>query len=151
MTPRTIDLFPKPPRFALVSIRPQFVDKILSGEKRLEFRRSWAAEPVDVLVIYSSSPVQKIVATAKVIGLTEASPTKLWELAKIKGGGVSRQLIYDYFDGKKTGFAIEIGEVFELDQPVDPQKALRGFVAPQSFRYLDAKDYEKIIAKSRSA
>lgn len=141
----TRDLFPKPPRCALISIRPCFVEKILSGEKKLEFRRSWAAEPVDVLVIYSSSPVQKIVATAKVMGVTEGSPTAMWELAKRKKGGVTRQLIRDYFVGKKTGFAIEIADIAEFEKPVDPRKIFKSFRPPQSFRYLDAKDYNQIL------
>lgn len=145
---RTKDLFPKPPKAALISIQPRFVEKILSGEKRLEFRRSWAVAPVDILVIYSSSPVQRIVATANVVGLTEGSPTALWELAKVKRGGVPRQLIYDYFDGKKTGFAIEIAEVLELEHPVDPKKLFKNFMPPQSFRYLDTKDLDRIIEKS---
>lgn len=148
MTTRTKDLFSKPPRVALISIRPCFVEKILSGEKRLEFRRSWAAEPVDVLVIYSSSPTQMIVATVNVVGVTEGSPTALWELAKEKGGGVTRQLIYDYFEGKKSGFAIEIADVLEFEQAVDPKKLFKDFVAPQSFRYLDSKDYDRILSKS---
>lgn len=151
MTTRTKDLFPKPPKIALISIRPCFVEKILSGEKRLEFRRSWAAEPVDVLVIYSSSPTQKIVGTVNVAGITEGSPTALWKLAKKKGGGVTRQLIYDYFEGKKTGFAIEIADIFEFEYPVDPKKVFKGFFAPQSFRYLDTKDYNKILQQSWKA
>jgi predicted transcriptional regulator len=137
-----------PHKAALISIRPRFVEKILSGEKRLEFRRSWAAEPVDVLVIYSSSPVQRIVATANVVNLTEGTPTALWELSKVKRGGVPRQLIYDYFEGKKTGFAIEIADVLELEHPVNPKKVFKDFVAPQSFRYLEENDYVKILQQS---
>lgn len=144
----TKDLFPKPPRVALISIRPCFVEKILSGEKKLEFRRSWTAEPVDVLVIYSSSPMQRIVAAVNVVNVTQGSPTALWNLSQEKGGGVTRQLIYDYFNGRKTGFAIEIADVLEFEQPVDPKKLFKSFCAPQSFRYLDAKDYIRIIAKS---
>ena len=147
MTTRTKDLFPMPPRVALISIRPVFVEKILAGEKRLEFRRSWASEPVDVLVIYSSSPTQRIVATVNVLGVTEGSPTALWGLAKKKGGGVTRQLLYDYFEGKKSGFAIEIADIFEFEQPIDPKKLFKDFIAPQSFRYLDSKDYAKILSK----
>jgi predicted transcriptional regulator len=149
MTTLTKDLFPKPPRVALISIRPCYVEKILSGEKRLEFRRSWAAEPVDVLVIYASSPAQKIVATVDVVNVTEGSPTALWELAKEKGGGVTRQLIYDYFAGKKFGFAIEIADVIEFEFPIDPKMVFKNFLAPQSFRYLDAKDYNRILEKAR--
>lgn len=145
---RTKDLFPMPPKVALISIRPRFVEKILAGEKRLEFRRSWASEPIDVLVIYASSPVQRIVAIADVVGVTEGSPTALWGLAQKKGGGVTRQLIYDYFADKKTGFAIELSDVLEFEQPVDPKKLFKDFMAPQSFRYLDPKDYNKILSKS---
>ena len=148
MTTRTKDLFPRQPRVALISIRPHYVEKILSGEKRLEFRRSWAADSIDVLVIYSSSPTQKIVAAVNVVGVTEGSPTALWELAKEKGGGVTRQVIYDYFEGKKSGFAIEIADVLEFERPVDPKKVFKGFLAPQSFRYLEAKDYNKILQQS---
>lgn len=142
------DLFPKPPRIALISIRPCFVEKILSGEKRLEFRRRWAAEPVVTLVIYSSAPTQRIVAAVNVVGVTEGSPTALWELAKERGGGVTRQLIYDYFSGNKTGFAIELADVHEFEHPVDPKKVFKNFLAPQSFRYIDAKDYSKILQQS---
>lgn len=148
MTTRTKDLFPKQPNVALISIRPHFVDKILSGEKRLEFRRSWATKPVDVLIIYSSAPIQRIVAKVNIVRVTEGSPTALWALAKEKGGGVTRQLIYDYFAGKKSGFAIEIAEVLKFEHPLDPKTMFKNFLAPQSFRYLDAKDYNKILEKS---
>ena len=111
-------------------------------------RRSWAAEPVDVLLIYSSTPVQKIVAAVNVVNVTEGSPTALWNLSQEKCGGVTRQLIYDYFTGRKTGFAIEIADVLEFEQPVDPKKLFKGFRAPQSFMYLDAKDYTRIVGKS---
>jgi predicted transcriptional regulator len=148
MMKRTKDLLPKPLKVALISIQPCFVEKILSGEKKLEFRRRWAAEPVDVLVIYSSSPTQRIVATVNIVGVTEGSPTALWNLAKEKGGGVTRQLIYNYFAGKKTGFAIEIADVLQFEHPVDPKKVFKDFLPPQSFRYLNAKDYGKILRQS---
>ena len=118
------------------------------GAMGSEARRSWAAEPVDVLLIYSSTPVQKIVAAVNVVNVTEGSPTALWNLSQEKCGGVTRQLIYDYFTGRKTGFAIEIADVLEFEQPVDPKKLFKGFRAPQSFMYLDAKDYTRVVAKS---
>jgi predicted transcriptional regulator len=101
-----------------------------------------------VLVIYSSAPTQRIVATVNIVSVTEGSPTALWGLAKEKGGGVTRQLIYDYFAGKKTGFAIEIADVLEFERPVDPKKVFKDFSPPQSFRYLDAKDFSKILQQS---
>lgn len=149
MKTRTKDLFITPARVALISIHPCFVEKILSGEKRLEFRRSWAVESVDVLLIYSTSPVQKIVASAKIVSVTKATPTALWELAKEKGGGVTRQIIYDYFKGKQSGYAIEMDSVIKFKNPIDPKKMLNNFFAPQSFRYLEASDYKIIIEKAK--
>ena len=99
-------------------------------------------------MIYSTAPTQKIVATVNVVSVTEGSPTALWELSKEKGGGVTRQLIYDYFSGKKSGYAIEIADVLEFEHPVDPKKVFKNYLAPQSFRYLDAKDYNKILQES---
>jgi hypothetical protein len=43
MTTRTKDLFPKPLKVALISIRPCFVEKILSGEK------NWNSEEAGLL------------------------------------------------------------------------------------------------------
>jgi type I restriction enzyme S subunit len=117
----------------------------LSGEKRLEFRRRWTATPVDLLLIYSSSPTKRLVATANVVEVTKGTPTALWELSKAKGGGVTRKLIYDYFTGTTSGFAIEIADVNKFRNPIDPKKVLGNFSAPQSFRYIDTEDYRKIV------
>jgi predicted transcriptional regulator len=149
MTTHTKKLLVKPPRAALISIRPCFVEKILTGEKQLEFRRSWAVEQVDVLVIYSSSPIQRIVATVKVLDVTQASPNALWELAKIRNGGVTRQLIRDYFSGKESGFAIGLVDVLEFSIPIDPKKIFTDFRPPQSFCYLSNQDYNKILKRAK--
>lgn len=85
MITHTKRLFPTPPNVALISIRPGFVEKILAGEKRLEFRRNWAVNPVDTLVIYSTAPIKRIVATVDVVGVTEGSPTALWGVAQERG------------------------------------------------------------------
>lgn len=148
MTKRTKDLFPKPPRVALISIKPRFVDKILSGEKRLEFRRIWAVEPIDVLIIYASSPVRRIVAKVNVVNVTKGSPTLLWRLAQSKGGGLTRKLLYDYLSGKKSGYAIELSDVIQFAQPIDPKMMFENFLAPQSFRYLSFEDYDRLNSTS---
>lgn len=148
MTTRSKNLSQKPPKIALISIRPNFVNKILSGDKKLEFRRRWAAHPVDILIIYCSSPIQRIVARVSVVSVTEGSPAALWELAKQKGGGVSRQIIFDYFKGAKSGYAIEITDVLKFENPIDPKMVFNKFLAPQSFRYLDSEDYVRILEKT---
>lgn len=45
----------------LLSIKPEFVDKILTHKKLYEFRKSIFKQNVDKIFIYSSYPVKKIV------------------------------------------------------------------------------------------
>jgi len=77
-------------KVALISIHPKYIELILNGEKRLEFRRSWATMPVNRLIIYACAPLKKIVAIAEINTVIWGSRTKLWSLAKKMGGGVTR-------------------------------------------------------------
>jgi predicted transcriptional regulator/adenylate kinase len=124
------------PNVVLLSLHPEHAAKILSGEKKLEFRRKWTAQPIEAFVIYVTAPVQKIVAIAYVKQVHEGSPTALWGLAKEVGGGLTRQTLYGYFKGKKSGFAIEIASVQQFSRLLDPSKFIKGFHPPQSFAYV---------------
>lgn len=128
----------------LLSVKPKFADLIVDGSKLVELRRSVPAQTVGTIAIYSSSPVQAIVALADVSETVEASPTKLWAIAKENGGGLTRAQLMDYFDSKSTGFAIMLQNVRVYDKPVLPTKIFKPFTAPQSFRYLTPKELKKL-------
>lgn len=128
------------PKTVLISIKPEHVEKILTGQKTLEFRRSWAKYPVDKLVIYSTSPQKRIVAIADIKNLYKGSPNFLWLLSKEKKGGISRRFLYSYFHGKKEGFAIELDNIFTLPVSVDPRLIFKKFTSPQSFCYVSDQD-----------
>lgn len=129
----------------LISVHPDHVEKIISGEKRIEFRRNWAALPVEVLVIYATARVQKVVAVAKVKKIYYGSRTSLWNLAKEIGGGISRRELFAYLDGKKNSFAIELTKVRPFSRNLDPRLIFgKNFHAPQSFRYLKDKELERL-------
>ena len=50
----------------LLSIKPEFVEKIFSGEKRFEYRKSiFKQQNIDTIVIYSTMPVGMIVVKIK--------------------------------------------------------------------------------------
>lgn len=131
-------------KFALLSIYPRYANKILSGEKRLEFRKSWAANDVAAFVIYATAPIQKIVGIARVKQVHQGSATALWQLAREIGGGVSRRVLYNYFRGKREGFAIEIESVLPCSSPLIPERFLPNFNPPQSFTYLDRAAFKRI-------
>lgn len=122
---------------ALISIHPNYVEKILSGEKRLEFRRGWANIPVGLLVIYATFPVQRIVAIAQLGQVVRGTKSKLWKLARDHGGGISRRKLFAYMEGKKYGVALELLRKLKIVEGIDPRKLFgEEFRPPQSFRYL---------------
>lgn len=134
-------------RAVLLSIKPKYADLILSGSKRVEFRRSWAAQDVSMIVLYSSSPVQKIVGMVEVDDVLVASPTSLWSTCTANNGGLTRDELRTYFAGKSAGVAVLLGKVHKPQRPVAPSEAIGNFVPPQSFRYLDTKEYAKLEKK----
>ncbi|VVE56444.1 hypothetical protein PCO31111_05122 [Pandoraea communis] len=134
-------------RAVLLSIKPKYADLILSGSKRVEFRRTWAKQDVSVIVLYSSSPVQRIVGAVAVDQIVVASPTSLWKTCAERGGGLTRNELRSYFAGKRKGVAVLLGEVLKLAKLVDPSDVIRAFRPPQSFRYLDSSEYIRIEKK----
>lgn len=133
-----------PSRTALISIHPKHVAKILSGDKRLEFRRRWAAQPVDRILIYSTAPIGQLVAVAKIRQTIIDSPSKLWMVAQKAGGGLTRRELLDYLDGAKSAVGLELSSVRKLGAGIAPSAIFRSFHAPQSFRYLTPREETRL-------
>lgn len=131
-------------RAVLLSIKPKYADLILAGSKRVEFRRSWAVQDVSVIVLYSSSPIRRIVGMVEVDEIIVTSPNSLWETCIERGGGLTRNELQSYFSGKSQGVAVLLGKVFKLAAHIQPSDVISEFVPPQSFRYLDVKEYRKL-------
>jgi predicted transcriptional regulator len=118
-----------------MSIKPEYADKIVSGEKKYEFRRRLAKKHVDRIVIYSTAPVMKVIAEVEVKGTISKVPDKLWEKTK-KYSGIDWIFFRNYFADKEYAHAYELGEVYVYDEP----KNLKEFGytnAPQSYRYIE--------------
>lgn len=77
---------------AILSIRPEYVDRILSGEKKYEFRkRIFKREDVDTIVIYSTSPCCRVVAEASIAEIIQDSPERIWKKTKKKTAASRRR------------------------------------------------------------
>ena len=120
---------------ALLSIKPEFAEKIFSGEKGFEFRKATFSRDVSSIVLYVTAPVGKIVGEFKVVSILEDTPASLWEQTRDQAG-ISKQFFFTYFKGRKKAFAIEIGNPRKYEEAIDPDRDGQKFVPPQSFRYL---------------
>lgn len=134
-------------RAVLLSVKPKYADLISCGSKRVEFRRTWAAEDVGLIAVYASSPIKKIVALVEVEDIVRGSPTLLWSHCASRGGALTRRELFDYFGGKSQGCAVLLGNVQPLASPIDPKSLFKAFAPPQSFRYLATAELNKIQGK----
>lgn len=128
----------------ILSIKPKYADLILAGSKTVEFRRAWAAEKVDTIAIYASSPTQKLVGIVQVSEVVRAKPTTLWSYCSKRGGGLSRAELLAYLHGKESGLAVLLNSVKKFRQGIDPTKVIKDFSPPQSFRYMTATEMRKL-------
>lgn len=126
----------------LLSIKPEYALKILSGEKSIELRRSFPEinGHSALILIYASSPIKAIVGCALLKKVEKLPIMKLWSKYG-KKACIHIDKFEDYFEGKDEGFALF------LDQPVTFSKALKSdeledFSPPQSFKYLNEELYE---------
>jgi predicted transcriptional regulator len=130
----------------LLSIKPKYVEEIIKGDKKYEFRKSIfrCSEDVNMIYIYSSSPVKKIVGMFTIETIVEDHPKKLWKNFS-KFSGIGKDEFFDYFGTSKKGFAIEIGNLEAFANPIDPFQKFPDFNPPQSFYYLDEKGYLQFV------
>jgi len=84
--------------------------------------------------MYSTSPVKKIVGSFGVKSIIKDDPETLWSCFG-NFSGLNENEFFDYFNGTKTGFAIEIKDV-ETFNPLNPKGVIPNFRAPQSYCYL---------------
>lgn len=137
---------------ALISVHPVHVEKIMSGEKNLEFRRIWPTREIETLVVYATHPEQRLAAIVQVAGVVRASKTALWQVASAEGGGITRQALFDYLQGRDLGVAIRLGERVDLGSGVLPKNLFdASFRPPQSFRYLSRTEKAKVSALLKAA
>jgi predicted transcriptional regulator len=118
----------------LLSIKPEYVERIFNNTKRYEYRRIPAKNNVDSIIIYCSYPVMKIVGEIKVKSIISKSPSALWKMTN-RCAGISRDKFYEYFNGRNVAYAYEIAEVKKYRRHKNLYDYGLSF-PPQSFVYI---------------
>jgi predicted transcriptional regulator len=135
-------------RNVIFSIRPEYADKIMSGNKTVELRRRFANEAVigAIAFIYSSAPAQRMIGYATIRDVRRMQVQKIWR--KYSSTACITKSAFDkYFAGTEHGYAIELTDVTALDEPISARELTQrfGFRAPQSYQYAKT-EYSSLIA-----
>jgi predicted transcriptional regulator len=121
----------------LMSIKPEYVDKIFSGEKKYEYRKRMCKEKIDTIIVYSSSPIQKVVGELKIKQVLYDKKAIIWNTT-YKHGGIKKIKYDKYYENCSYAVAYEIEKAILYDK----QKDLKDFnvrTAPQSYVYITNK------------
>lgn len=124
----------------LLAVKPEFAFRILSGEKRYEFRKARPSRPVEKVFVYATRPVGKVIGEATLETVLSGSPGEIWERCG-REGGIDEDRFFEYYGGHGSAFAYRLGSVRAYGEP----KELGDFGlsrAPQSFAYVRPEEQE---------
>ncbi|MFJ5862458.1 hypothetical protein ACIQCM_13645 [Pseudarthrobacter sp. NPDC092439] len=136
-------------RVALMSIRPEFADAILSGEKVVEFRKRPVADDVTHVLIYATMPIGSLLGWFAIRGQKTMSPQALWSAFRTVGG-ISRSGFFEYFDQREHGTGILVDRAARFAEPVPLTELGVSLRAPQSFQYLTAPQADTFFQMLRA-
>ena len=119
----------------LLSIKPEFVEKIFDGTKKYEFRKSlFKRHDIKYVIIYASAPVKRVVGEFEIDDILSDDVNIIWERTKDLSG-ITKTFYNSYFQRRKTANAIQIGHLtkYEIPKTLSDYNILQ---APQSFCYI---------------
>ena len=119
----------------LLPIKPEYANKIIKRTKLYEYRKTVCKRKIDKIVIYSTSPVKKIIAEVEVKEIISNSPQELWNDTK-NYSGIQKEKYLKYFENKDIAFAYKLGKVTVYNIPKTLEEIGINYF-PQSYVYLD--------------
>lgn len=120
----------------LLSIKPEFANKIFDGLKKYEYRRSiFKRNGIEKIIVYASTPISKVVGEFEIEHIICDDLLALWDKTKSLSG-ISQDYFFKYFNNKNYGYAIKIKNCIKYDNPI-PLEDSYGVAPPQSFVYVE--------------
>jgi predicted transcriptional regulator/DNA-binding XRE family transcriptional regulator len=128
----------KPRRDVVLSIKPQYSSKIISGLKTVELRRRFptSAPKGTMAYIYSTSPTMAMVGIAQIKEVIKISTSEIWDRFN-DVAFIEKADFENYFKGVDEGCVIKFSNAhaFKNPLPLSELRARFGFEPPQSFLY----------------
>lgn len=119
----------------LLSIKPEFAQKIFDGSKKYEYRRTIFKNPaVSGVIVYVSSPTKLVMGEFDIEDILHERLHLLWTKTR-NHAGISKKRFFEYFNNKSKGYAIKVKKVKIYDNPLS-LNSIAVSLPPQSFRYL---------------
>lgn len=130
----------------LLSIKPQFAEKILIGKKTVELRKSFPNKinNGDYLLIYVTSPEKVVKGICVIDSIISNSPENLWNQVKNEIG-ISKLEYESYYQDCRIAHGIVLKDVELFDKPIKLSELRRifpNFNPPQTYCYFNKDDFQ---------
>ncbi len=136
----------------LISVKPEFAEKIISGEKTIELRKS-APRKVskeNYILIYVTSPVKELWGICKINNIIKDNPKSFWENYGSKTG-VTEAQYNEYYKTSKNAYGIELKEIRNFSkysiELKNLKKAFPNFMPPQTYTYIKRDEINFSVLK----
>ena len=132
---------------SLFSIHRIYGDRIMSGEKKYEYRKrcpEWLISGCEVALFSSDSP-ETLLAMFEVGEILSGSPEEIWRLTGA-AGGIDHDSYMRYYEGQSRAFALKIRNVRRFADRISVASIMGDDWEPHSFARLTAEQ-DKAIRK----
>ncbi|MCF6402568.1 ASCH domain-containing protein [Chitinophaga filiformis] len=132
----------------LISIKPEFAEKIFNGEKSIELRKATpSVEPGDMVIVYCTLPVKAVIGYCRVEKILKMAPQQLW-LEHQSRLGIDEKRFQEYYRNVNTAVGISLREICRLNDDISLdtiKQRFPRFSPPQTFRYYDNQVFEQYL------
>ena len=120
----------------LLSIKPEFANKIFDGTKKFEYRKVlFHRSDISRVVVYVSYPVQRVIGEFTIDDIVSGTLSAVWA-ETAESSGISHDFFMSYFSGRTTAHAIKVGTITKYRR-ARPLLHYSVKHAPQSFVYVE--------------
>ena len=130
----------------ILSIHPKYAEAILNGSKTVEFRKKNIPRHIHHVVLYATSPVCKVVGYFAVREIVASTPDKAWECFD-GNGGITHDVFNKYYADSDLSVALVVKHTWRLMRQLALDLVDGESNPPNSFRYLDEKDLERLVRR----
>lgn len=117
----------------ILSIHPNHIEKIFSGEKMYEYRK-YLPEGIKYIIVYATAPIKLVVAIIEIEKIIKGNIEDVWNTTH-EHAGITRSFYLRYFNKYQIAYAAQFKSVHKLKTPMPLSNIESNIHAPQSFIY----------------
>lgn len=134
-------------KYLFIAVKPEYANKLISGEKDIELRKTKPhVQAGDYAIIYASAPAKVVLGYGKIKRIILCTPQEMWDNYYTRLG-IKEQDFLMYYDSSNKSVGIE----FEMIKSINPisldvlRRIAPGFHPPQIYRYVTNEQIRKVL------